>query len=296
MNRRWVAIQRNPISGTGTRRGQILELVSGLRQRGFRPRIYKNRQRLMERLADPRQREELVCIVAAGGDGTVGDIINRFPGLPVAILPLGTENLLARYLKIPSSGKAVAEMIATGETRRLDLGEVSGRRFAVMASFGFDADVVRRTDARRTGPIRKLNYLQPIWESFRKYKYPELRIHIDQAATPLRACLLVAVNLPVYALRLPVAEAASGDDGLLDLKLFRRGSAFQMLRYFYKVAMGKHEALEDVQTVRTACFRVESDEPVPIQVDGDPAGWTPAEVRTLPAELEVFVPMNQTNV
>jgi len=295
VNRPWVAIQRNPKSGAGSGRTQLLELIAHLRKHGLRPRLFSRRERLNKCLDDPQRRENLACVVAAGGDGTVGDVINRFPGLRVAILPLGTENLLARYLRIPHSGQAVAEIIAAARTRRLDLCSVGDRRFAIMASFGFDADVVHRTHARRTGHLTKFSYLQPIYHSLRKYRYPELRLYLDDAEVPVCGRLAILVNLPVYAMGLRVAESARGDDGHLDLRLFQRRSAFQMLRYLYKVSLGMHEELDDVQTAWAQRVRIEADEPVPIQVDGDPAGWTPAEILVLPSALDVLVPDAEQN-
>jgi diacylglycerol kinase family enzyme len=181
-------------------------------------------------------------------------------------------------------------MIAAGHTQPIDLGAVRERRFAIMASFGFDADVVHRADACRRGNISKWNYLQPIGHSLRKYQHPVLRAFLDGAPEPLAARLAVVVNLPVYALGLKLAATAAGDDGLLDVRLFERGSAFQILRYFYNVARGTHENLRDVTTAQARRIRFEADVPVPIQVDGDPAGWTPAEIRVLPRALELIVP------
>ena len=168
----------------------------------MRLQLFSQRERLNKCLDDPQRRENLACVVAAGGDGTVGDVINRFPGLRVAILPLGTENLLARYLRIPHSGQAVAEIIAAAWTRRLDLCSVGDRRFTIMASFGFDADVVHRTHARRTGHLTTFSYLQPIYHSLRKYSYPELRLYLDDAEVPVCGRLAILVNFPVYAMGL----------------------------------------------------------------------------------------------
>lgn len=220
----------------------------------------------------------------------MGDLINRHPDVPLALLPLGTENLLARYLEVPACGRTLAEMIAAGHRRRIDLCQVNSRRFAIMASIGFDADVVHRTHARRRGNITKFSYLQPIWESFRSYRHPGLRLTCDGESSPRSAKLAVLVNLPVYALGLKLAGSARDDDGLLDLRLFERGSAFHMLRYLSNIVLGGHERLGDVKTGRSAKIRVESDVPVPIQVDGDPAGWTPATIEVLPGALDVFVP------
>jgi diacylglycerol kinase family enzyme len=236
----------------------------------------------------------LICLVAAGGDGTVGDLVNRFPDVPLAILPLGTENLLARHLGIPCDGRFVAELIARRSTRQIDVGLLNGRRFTLMVSAGFDADVVHRVHARRQGNIRKSNYIQPILETLRSYRYPEMRVTVDAqgppAERPLAGRLVVVANLPEYALGLPIAAGAAGDDGLLDLRLFQRPSGFQMFRYLYKVARRQHEELPDVRVSRVRTVRIDSDLPVPIQCDGDPGGWTPAEISILPGGLTVLVP------
>jgi diacylglycerol kinase (ATP) len=294
MSAPWVAIQRNPTSGTGLQRSELLHLVSHLRRLGIRPRLYSQRQRLEARLQNAEERRQLVCLVAAGGDGTVGDLANRFPDLPLAVLPLGTENLLAGHLGIPSDGRFVAEMIAAGCRRVIDVGVINGRRFLLMVTAGFDADIVHRAHARRTGHIRKWNYLQPIWESLRSYRYPKLRVSAEGGDLPgdqlLSGRLIVVANLPAYAMGLPLAMNADGADGLLDLRVFRRRSAFQMLRYLYKVLLRQHETLADVFSGRAKRVTITCDTPVPIQCDGDPAGFTPAEVTILPGALTLIVP------
>ncbi len=304
--RPWVAVQRNPTSGAGVNRAEILSLCSHLRRLGIRPRVFSRRDRLAERLSQPERRASLICLVAAGGDGTVGDLINRFPDVPLTILPLGTENLLARYLGIPCDGRTVAELIAQGYRRQLDVGLLNGRRFMLMVSAGFDADVVHRLHARRSGNIRKSNYIQPILETLRTYRYPKLRVTVDGegastgrplgrrrpwgSSWPVKGRLVMVANLPEYALGLPIAGDAAGDDGLLDLRIFKRRSAFQMIRYLINVALRRHEELADVRVARVRTVRIESKVPVPVQCDGDPAGFTPAEISVLPGALTVLVP------
>ncbi len=292
MKRPWVAIQRNPTSGSGKQRELVLELITALRQRGLRPRVFARRERLQAKLADPTARESLVGIVAAGGDGTVGDAVNRYPAVPIGILPLGTENLLAKYLGIEPSGQQVAELIASNSRRTLDVGQLNGQRFTLMASCGFDADVVHRLQARRRGNIHHWSYLRPMFDTIRNYAHPPLQVFVDDERQPRTARLVMVVNLPAYALGIQFAREASGQDGLFDVRLFAHGSTFQMVRYLSHVVAGRHEQLPDVACLRASRLRVVSDPAVPWQVDGDPAGFTPAELSVLPSALEVFAPAN----
>lgn len=290
MKRPWVAIQRNPRSGAGPRAKILLDLIAGLKRHGLRPHLFSKRERCDERLRDLAPEDQPRCIVAAGGDGTIGDVVNRFPHLPVAVLPLGTENLLARYLGIHRSGEFVAEMIAANHVAQFDLCTVGERRFTLMAGFGFDADVVRRVDDSRQGHIRHWSYVRPMWQAFRNYNFPQMRFYLDDDPEPRLATVGFVVNMPVYGFRLPIAKSADPNDGLLDLRLFSPKSMVQFLQQFASILRGSHERLPTVQCLQAKTIRVTCDEEVPVQVDGDPAGFTPATIRTHPGAFHVLVP------
>lgn len=287
---RWVAIQRNPKSGSGRRRKCLLDFVAALRRCGLRPRLFSRREDLDAAVCNEERRGALHALVAAGGDGTVLDLINRHPGLPVGVMPLGTENLLARQFHIPWSGVEAARVVASGRVRRLDLGRIGNRRFAIMASCGFDAEIIHRAHARRGGHITRAHYFQPIVATLRSYQYPQLRLYLDDDPQPVCGRMAVIANLSAYALRLRIVPTAKGDDGLLDLRVFQRGSGFQMFRYLSMVLRDRHEGLPDVVCRQAGRIRVESDAPAPIQVDGDPAGFTPCELRVEPSAAEIIVP------
>jgi len=290
MSRPLVAIQRNPSSGSGRGREQLLALIDELKRNGFRPRLFSKRDRMDAWMATESNIDRLHCIVAAGGDGTIGSVVNRFPRFPMTTLPLGTENLLAKYFKIPCSGKTVARLIADNRRKDFDTGILGETRFTMMASVGFDAEVVHRTDAARTGPISKWNYVQPILSSLRSYRHPRLRVFVDGASEPIEGVLVVAVNIPGYAFGLKVAESANGSDGQLDLRIFQRGSAFQMMRYCFKVATAGHESLADVQCLQAKHVVIESEPAAPVQMDGDPAGLTPITLSVDPGSLTMLIP------
>ncbi|MDA1213210.1 MAG: diacylglycerol kinase family protein [Planctomycetota bacterium] len=226
----WVAIQRNPTSGSGRGRQLIVELIAELRRLNIRPRLFSNRERMQHYLSSSHDRHPPMCIVAAGGDGTVGDLVNRYPQMPIAILPLGTENLMARYLGIKPSGTDVARMIAVNRRQHFDSGLANGRRFLIMASLGFDADVIHRMQKNRRGNISRWSYLRLIGEAMRSFRHPEMRITVDGAPTSVTGRLAIITNVPMYALQLPIARRADGTDGQLELQGLREGSLFHRVR------------------------------------------------------------------
>lgn len=284
-----VAIQRNPYAGSSQRKSQLIELVRQLRQRGLKPRIFRRRERLQDWMSSPERRARLRCLVAAGGDGTVGDLITRYPGVPLAIFPLGTENLFAKFLGIPRSGKRLADLIVDGAVRRYDLVRIGARRFSLMAGVGLDADIIRRTHARRRGNIHKWQYIAPIWEAWsRAMQSPRLRVFCDDDPTPAEGRAVFVMNQPAYGLRFQIAANADGHDSRLELRICDWSSRGNLLWLAWQAWRGGWERMPNVIVRQAKTVRIESDTPAPVQVDGDPCGETPVEIEILPDALEVF--------
>ncbi|QDT87143.1 diacylglycerol/lipid kinase family protein [Gimesia chilikensis] len=290
MSEAWAAIQRNPISGKGDRAALIMELVQHLKQRGIRPRLFSNRERMQTYVEERTRDTPPVCIVAAGGDGTVQDVVNRYPDQRIAVLPLGTENLLARYLGIPKSGAFVAEMIKQGACREIDVCQLDQRKFVLMASIGFDAAVVENLSQVRKGNISYLSYLKPILRTLYDYPFESLLISIDDGAEEETAYHAIIVNIPAYGLNLNFSPDSVDHDGMLDLILFRRRGVFSMLLYLWQIVRGTHLTSKHVQKIQARSLRIQATRPVPIQTDGDSSGLTPAEIRVIPRGLKLIVP------
>ncbi len=289
----WVAIQRNPSSGSGRGARQLLRLVQSLKAVGLKPRMYSRRDELDAAVRCPRRRPFLRAIVAAGGDGTLLDVANRHPAVPIAVLPLGTENLFARALGLECRGTALARIIADGHTTRFDCARVNGRRFLVVASVGFDAAVIHFAHARRTGRIRRWFYAIPIATALARYSFPMVTVTLDDDPTPHAACLVLVANLSRYALGLPVAPHASGNDGVLDVCLFQTPGRWQLFRDLMAVLRGTHLQQRHVAVLQARKLVIAADLEVPVQIDGDPAGATPVAIEVEPAAIEVFVPRSR---
>jgi diacylglycerol kinase family enzyme len=300
---RTVLIGYNPHAGARDprKRARIDDLCGALAAKGMTASLIINRDELASRATREYREGTLRCVVAAGGDGTVGDLINRLPaGLPLAVLPLGTENLLARHLKLPSDPETIAGLIANGKKLSLDAGLANGRVFLLMAGCGFDGEVVRRAHLARSGHITRWSYVKPILDAVRSYQYPEFTV---QCRTPngnptavaehaFNARWLFVSNLPRYAGGLCFSPRASGHDSLLDVCAFQGRSAWSGIRYWIGVLTGRHINMCDCIQVKAAQIVVRADHPVPYQLDGDPGGVLPLTIDVLPARVTLCVPLN----
>jgi len=288
-----VLILMNPRAGARRAENTILELQQRINAAGYSTRIYSDLDAVVSTGTQLLADGQLRAVVAAGGDGTAAALVNRMPAkTPIALLPLGTENLLAKYLGIERSAEQVCEIICRGLTAELDVGEAGGRLFLLMLGCGFDADVVRRLHHQRTGNIRHWSYAKPILAAIRNYSYPPLRIYfVDDQATPVLTVRWAFIqNLPRYAGGLNFIPDAAGSDGALDICTFESGSLWNGLRYLTAVLCGWHLKWSDCRIRKLQRVRIEADEPVPYQLDGDPGGTLPVEVQVLPRRLTVLVP------
>jgi diacylglycerol kinase family enzyme len=293
-----VLIAVNPRAGARESSPHIERLTQALVHDGFSVEVMTDLSTVVAAAQRRHAAGELRALISAGGDGTVAEIVNRTePGLPIAVYPRGTANLLANYLGMPANPEAFADVIATASTVQLDAGRANGRIFLLMVGCGFDADVVERLHSRRQGHISFWSYARPILDAIRAYEFPELRVYCDPVpgdpashAASVTARWAFVVNLPCYAAGLKVAPAATGTDGALDVCTLRHGWLWHGLRYAAHVFLGRHERLPDCTKGLARHVRIESDRPVPYQLDGDPGGMLPLEIEVLPRRLTLVAP------
>ena len=287
-----VVIQRNPRSGSGAGRKELLVLIRELRTAGYHVRMFRSRQTLDSFLSMPENRRTLRCIVAAGGDGTVADVTNRHPGCPIAVLPLGTENLLAQYAGLSRCGRTLAAVIASGRIRMFDSATANGRRFLLMLSVGVDGDIVHAIHRARTGTIRRIGYVVPTLRAFFSSS-PELIL----ASTPdgihsATGTHIIVTNIPRYGFALKFAPEAIPDDGLLDVRIYHGTTRGQIFWHAIRLKLGLPIHASEFTKFKATEVTLEllNRSRIPgVQADGDPCSTLPVRVLIEPASLCLVV-------
>jgi len=290
---RRVTVIANPISGFSRKAPPAATLKSVLEEAGLDVRLtFTERAGHAVDLAREACREESDTIVAVGGDGTVNEVMNGMEGdvTALATLPTGTSNILARELGIPFEPAGAARVVIGNRRRRLDVGLVNGHRFLMVVGVGWDADVVRRVSKVRKGHLGQHKYIAPILQSVAGYRFPPLSVRFDDEAEPRTASLAFACNTRNYAGWFTLAPEARPDDGVLDFLLVGDGATRNFLRWGIAAVAGTLPRGREVDYLKGRSLRIDAEEPVPVQVDGDPFGTTPVEISLEPRPQEVIVP------
>jgi len=288
----FVVIQRNPRSGSGAGRKELLILIRALRSAGYKVRMFRSRQALDSYLAVPENSCHLRCIVTAGGDGTVADVANRHPGRPIAVLPLGTENLLAHYLNLPRCGRTLAEVIVAGKIRNFDSATANGRRFLLMLSAGVDGNIVHAIHAVRRGTIRRIGYVIPTLRAFLSSRLNLICASTPDGSQAATGTHVIVTNIPRYGFALEFAPEAIPDDGLLDVRVYHGTTRRQIFWHAIRLKLGLPLNAGEFTKFRATQVTLESRDRTPVsgvQVDGDPCSALPVIVVVEPKSLCVLV-------
>jgi YegS/Rv2252/BmrU family lipid kinase len=231
-------------------------------------------------------------IVAAGGDGTINEIVNGIAGKNVALglLPIGTMNVFATELGLPANDlRACWEIIRRNKIRPVDLPSANGKHFVQLAGVGLDAQVVKETSRSFKRNFGPLSYLISAAQIASRQP-PRLRIESENAAMEEGSFVLVG-NGRLYGGRLPFFKQAIIDDGLFDVIVFKRLSYVEIIRYLQNVIFTQQITAPDVEYFQTKRLRVSSDEEVPVEVDGELIGTCPVEFRIRRGGLRVLAPL-----
>ena len=241
-----------------------------------------------ERFAGEASVEQFDRLVVAGGDGTINEAINGLVDtrLPVAIIPLGTANVLAAELALPANAIRLAETIIKGDTRDVVIGRVNGRAFTMMAGIGFDAHVVAHVNLRLKRLTGKLAYVLQTLVQLWRYRPAYYEIDVDGRRH--RAASAIIAKGHFYGGRFVCAPDARLEAPEFQACLFGRAGRRHVVRYAIALLLGRLHRLHDVVIVPAR--RVEIAGPVgePVQGDGDTLAHLPARIEVASGTLRLI--------
>jgi YegS/Rv2252/BmrU family lipid kinase len=247
-----------------------------------------------EELARDAIKQAPALIVAAGGDGTFNEVANGIAGsgIPMAILPLGTSNVLAKELRIPEDVEGALEVVVNGAVRLVSLGKIDinrhsfplSRYFILMAGIGFDGEAVLRV----SGMVKKISgkgsYIYSGIKTLLHHDTPELTLTIDGRTYSGYSAIIG--NAAKYGGNFSITPDAKVTDPVLYACLFKGKRRLDYLRYVYGVVTGSLLTYADVQYLKAN--RVEITGKAHIQIDGDYFGMTPANITVVPDALRLI--------
>jgi diacylglycerol kinase (ATP) len=281
----------NPISGGGKSRILVPALCQALaRHSVFAEPYFTTAAGDAAARARSAGEEPWDGIVACGGDGTVNEVLNGMPDptRPLGVLPVGTANVLALELGLPTAPEAVAAMLAKGSIRSLAIGLCGERRFLLFCGVGIDGAVVKRLSEVRTGTLGKHRWIGPILHTVRRWPHYSLRASFADGSSLLGLSSVLVTRVRNFGGVVKLTAGVNLGDELLHVHCFRMRSRtswlWQGLRGLcHRMRTGRH--LE----VRTTTA-VQIDGEAPFQIDGDFGGNAPVSIALLPERARLFAP------
>ena len=289
--RRRLLLVHNPGAGGSREQRRLAAVVARLQKRDcsveLRTTEAPGEARTIARAAAGSDAD---AVVAAGGDGTVNEVVNglRDTGLALGIVPIGTANVFAAEIGMPTDADGIARVLLEGPEASVYLGCVNGRLFTMMAGIGFDAHAVAAVEARRRHRLGKLAYVLAGLAVLARGPRKTYRIRID--GTPLEAAGLVAANGRYYAGRYVLAPNADVRVPELHACLFPRAGRWNTVRYILAVFAGRLESLSDARIVPARRIEVMDGDDEPVQADGDLVAALPVTLALHPRPIRVIVP------
>jgi diacylglycerol kinase (ATP) len=248
------------------------------------------------KLAKDSIKEGYDLVIAAGGDGTVGEVINGLVGSDVSlgILPLGTVMNNARMLAIPLEIEKAVQLIKIRRERKIDVAVITkldGEKlskpycFTEQAGLGLDAIIHQYTSTMFDDKLYG-NVFRIVRALFGKYDH-KAKITVDGEVTETRAILVTISNGPLGGPALTLAPEAKLNDHKLTVTLFNL-TKYELARHLFRLFAGKKPKFKHIKTLQGAKIKIETEVPKMVHADARLFGDTPVEFKVIPNALKVI--------
>ncbi len=229
-------------------------------------------------------------IIAAGGDGTVNEVITGMANsrVPLLVMPGGTANVLAKEIGLPSGFTQSLDLVNTGVVRRIALGKVGERYFVLMAGIGVDASIVSVVHPRLKRLLGKGAFWFAGFRQFFFYSFPSFELSVGENS--YSGTFGVIGRAKNYGGPFSIVPRADLFSDRFDICLYQSTSRWRYLSYLFLTAFGLHPSLPDVKYLSAETVDAKGNPDVLFQVDGELAGRLPQRFTVERDALSLIVP------
>ncbi|RTR28279.1 diacylglycerol kinase family lipid kinase [Deinococcus radiophilus] len=300
-----VLVIANPKSGAGDH--ALPDLLNLLRAQGIplTERHLEGERPMADYVSDLG---DFAAVIGAGGDGTVSALAYAMRGqdIPLLAFPAGTANLIAANLKIPEEPQDLLQLLLSGRTVELDLGELETgesherKGFAMLAGAGADANMIKESE-----PLKKnFGTMAYVLAAMRQINPEVTTFHItaDGQERTFRGIGVMIANLGMANYRIPIASDISPSDGRFTVILLKEGNILRLGANLLdslkaKFNLGDPTFSDNLETFTASEIRVVADEPFPLQFDGEMhVETTPFTARVLPRAVPFFTMQTEADL
>ncbi|BAZ30345.1 diacylglycerol kinase catalytic region [Cylindrospermum sp. NIES-4074] len=293
----------NPVAGQGDPEIELQQIRAILEPEIDLDIYYTTEEMGADTLAYVAVERGVDAIIASGGDGTLSAAAAAVVGtkIPFGIISRGTANAFAAALGIPDTIAAACETILQGKTRNVDMAYCNDQPMVLLAGIGFEAQTVERADREAKNRFGMAAYILAGIQELQHLQKFDVEIETEDKIIKTTASAVTVANAapPTSVL----AQGPAGiifDDGLLDLTIVapvsKAGAIAATFHLFQTASTGTPVERDDIGYLRAKSFKITTDPPQKVVVDGEIGATTPIEVRCVPAGLTVFVPSVEEDV
>ncbi len=291
-----VLVIRNPASGQGDPEALRKTLEETLKTKGVTYEI-RDTEGEGDALKWAQEAKDVDLVIASGGDGTImeamsGLIKNDLP-IPLAQLPAGTANLLARAFGIPTDPAEALEVALSGVAVSTDVGYLPNhdRYFALVAGAGWHAQLVEDASRDLKNKLGVFAYLVTGIKNLFKLQRSRIDLEIDGKRQRYRANTVMIINIgEIVGVDLKMGQNISAHDGKLDLSVASPQTLFEVLRLTFRMLTKQYDSYSDLKYFSASSFRVTATPPLEVQIDGESIGQTPLYAESVPNGALLIVP------
>lgn len=291
-----IAFIINPISGTGKQKNIRSFIKQYLNLNKFDFEIYETEYAGHGRLlAQKNVDAKTKVIIAVGGDGTINEVFQPIIGSDsiFGIIPTGSGNGLARYLKIPSDLKMAIDLINYQNVKLIDTARINQSAFVNIAGVGFDAYVAKEFDKGKNRGL--FSYLKIILSKYIGYKERQYTIMTSDKEFKQSAFSINFANSDQFGNNAIIAPQAIIDDGMLEICIVKKIPFYKLAFFGILVLNRKIQKSRYYRSFKASKLTIKSDSELLVNIDGEAIEMgNEIELATYPKSLSIIVPKTNT--